>query len=193
MPENTIDDERAKRLSEAFLGWQCRIRQYAIRQANGRPSTGMRPVVSLDGETELCSVTTILNKADPIESIIEFRHIVKKNNDPRLRFEAAIKKLQVNYFHRPRTFSDRLTATFAPHSALANQLVQAPSCRLSYSQSNQRFEMPAKALLLSTEDACFEATFWHNAMFNPSLSLQHKILQFVPDWQRASAKPTPFT
>ena len=191
MPVSKTQDEHAKRLSEAFLGWQCRIRQYAIRKANGRPSVGMKPTVILDGVNELGSVTTVLNKADPHESIIEFRHIVKRNNDPRLRFEAAIKKLQVNYFHKPLTFSDRLTATFSPTSALAEQLMQASSCQLTYSQSNQRFQMSAKVALLSSDDAFYEATFWHNSMFNPGLSLAHKIVQFVPDWRSATADPTP--
>ena len=191
MQENKTQVEHGKRLSEAFLGWQCRIRQYAIRKANGRPSKGMRPSVFLGGATDLGPVTTVLNKADPQESIMEFRHIVKRNNDPRLRFEEAIKKLQVNYFQRPLTFSDRVTATFPPDSKLAEQLVQASSCQLCYSQSNQEFRMQVRAEKLEKEDAFYEATFWHNAMFNPGLSLDHEFLQFIPDWRQASADPTP--
>jgi hypothetical protein len=34
-------------LRDHFLGWQCRIRQYAVRHGGGRPSSGMRPSVSL--------------------------------------------------------------------------------------------------------------------------------------------------
>ena len=191
MQENKTQIEHVKRLSEAFLGWQCRIRQYAIRKANGRPSTGMRPRVVLEEAIELAPVTTVLNKADPRESIIEFRHIVKRNNDPRLRFEAAIKKLQVNYFQRPLTFSDHVTATFSPQSNLAEQLLEASTCVLTYSQSNQEFQMPVTAKKLDKDDAFYEATFWHNSMFNPGLGFDHTILQFVPDWRRATANPTP--
>ena len=33
----------ADRIRDHFLGWQCRIRQIAMRQEGGRPSPGMRP------------------------------------------------------------------------------------------------------------------------------------------------------
>ena len=37
-------------LRRGFLGWQCRIRQHAMRDGDGRPSDGMRPAVVLAGE-----------------------------------------------------------------------------------------------------------------------------------------------
>ena len=130
-----------QRLSEAFLGWQCRIRQYAIRRRQGKPSQGMRPLLSLDGTLVPSAITTVLNKKSPGDSITEFQYIVKKNNDPRLRFEAGLGKLQVNYFQQPQTFSDHLTATFSPGSEVAYAILNAGKCRLLFEQSNQLFDI----------------------------------------------------
>ena len=33
-------------MRDAFLGWQCRIRQIAMREYGGQPLAGMRPSVS---------------------------------------------------------------------------------------------------------------------------------------------------
>ena len=180
------------RLAEAFLGWQCRIRQHAIRRQQGRPSQGMRPVMSLDGTIVPGAITTVLNKKEPADSITEFQYVVKKNNDPRLRFEAALGKLQVNYFKNPRSFSDKLTATFSPGSEVASALLGANNCRLSFDQSNQRFSARVTVRELAQEEPLYLATFWHNAMFNPRLNFEYKVLEFAPDWTDASSDPTPF-
>ncbi len=37
-------------LKEQFIGWQCRIRQYAVRKDEGRPCPGMRPSLELQGQ-----------------------------------------------------------------------------------------------------------------------------------------------
>ena len=184
--------EHHHRLREAFLGWQCRIREYAMRKGEGRPSEGMRPDLIIDGQKALGAITTVLTKLEPAETTIEFQYIVKKTHDPRLRFEAAIKKLQVNYFQKPASFSDGLAASFSPDSSVANALLSAQDCRLVFSQSSQRYEIPVEVIALDPADEIFQATFWHNAMFNPNLSLQHKVLYFEPDWTTASADPTPF-
>ncbi|MCH7795324.1 MAG: hypothetical protein IH900_09330, partial [Proteobacteria bacterium] len=46
-------------LRDHFLGWQCRLRQMAVRQAGGRPTSGMRPEVRLaEADTPLGAITT---------------------------------------------------------------------------------------------------------------------------------------
>ena len=101
----------------------------------------MRPLLSLDGTLVPSAITTVLNKKSPGDSITEFQYIVKKNNDPRLRFEAGLGKLQVNYFQQPQTFSDHLTATFSPGSEVAYAILNAGKCRLLFEQSNQLFDI----------------------------------------------------
>ena len=188
-----MSKEQHNRLREAFLGWQCRIREYAMRKQEGRPSAGMRPSLIIDDESPLGEITTVMVKLVPAEITTEFQYIVKKTHDPRLRFEAAIKKLQVSYFQKPVSFSDGLTASFSPDSSVASALLGAEKCRLVFSQSSQRYEIPVEVIELDASDEIFLATFWHNAMFNPNLSLQHKVLYFEPDWAAAIADPTPFT
>ena len=36
-------------LMQHFVGWQCRLRQLAAREGDGRPTDGMRPELVLDG------------------------------------------------------------------------------------------------------------------------------------------------
>ena len=40
-------DIQAEGLQQRFLGWQCRLRQIAMRQREGQPSDGMQPRVLL--------------------------------------------------------------------------------------------------------------------------------------------------
>ena len=180
------------RLREAFIGWQCRIREYAMRKGDGIPSMGMRPNLIIDDQTSLGEITTVLIKSEPAESTTEFQYIVKRTHDPRLRFEAAIKKLQTTYFQKPASFSDGLTASFSKNSTVASTLLTAKSCRLVFSQANQRYDIPVEVIRLDAADEIFLATFWHNAMFNPNLSFEHQVLYFEPDWHAATADPTPF-
>ena len=149
-------------------------------------------MISLDGTIIPGAITTVLNKKAPADSITEFQYIVKKNNDPRLRFEAALGKLQVNYFKNPLSFSDKLTATFSPGSEVALALLAAKNTRLSFDQSNQKFSVRVDVNELKQEDEFYLATFWHNAMFNPRLNFEYKVLEFVPDWSDATSDPTPF-
>ena len=163
-----------------------------MRKGEGRPSAGMRPNLIIDEETTLGAITTVLIKSAPAETTTEFQYIVKKTHDPRLRFEAAIKKLQTSYFQKPASFSDGLTASFSKGSSVASALLTAKSCRLVFSQASQRYDIPVEVIELDPDDEIFLATFWHNAMFNPNLSFEHQVLYFEPDWQAATADPTPF-
>ena len=38
-------------LRDHFMGWQCRIRQHAVRTGKGRPTEGMTPTVTLSEST----------------------------------------------------------------------------------------------------------------------------------------------
>ena len=46
-------DAQAEGLQQRFLGWQCRLRQIAMRQGEGQPSDGMQPRVATDREWSL--------------------------------------------------------------------------------------------------------------------------------------------
>ncbi len=81
-------------LRDHFLGWQCRLRQLAVREAGGRPTSGMRPELRLveDGPL-LGAITTLILRRAPAEATAQFRHMVRKTQDPAERYSAALKML----------------------------------------------------------------------------------------------------
>ncbi len=173
-----------------FLGWQCRLRQMAVRHAGGRPTSGMRPRVRLEGTAEtLGPITVRILGKEPRETTAQFRHMVRKTQDPAERYKAALETLAAAHYQRPREFSDRLTALFGPDSELADQLLAAGRCVLEFEQYSQRYRLPCAARALAEDDPAFQATYWHNALFNPALPGGVRVLGFQPDWSRAEAEP----
>ena len=183
-------DEKGQRqasLRHEFIGWQCRVRQHAMRQYQGRPSPGMRPrVTTMDGHEVSPAATVVLMEADPAESIAQFRHIVKKTHDPEQRQRDGLKLLSAAYFQSSRQFSGVMTGLFARDSAVASELVGAGRCVLGFDQFNQRYSLTCAVAALDGDDPAYQATYWHNAMFNPSLPAEPHILAFSPDWIQTS-------
>jgi hypothetical protein len=189
-PSGPAQAAKAAALRDHFLGWQCRIRQHAVRQGGGRPSDGMRPLVSLEDErAELGQVTVLIVKRDPEEETAQFRHMMRKTKDPADRYKSAIKFLSATYYQRPQEFSDEMTALFAPDSQAAERIVTAGGCRLDFAQFSQVYTLPCGTRELATNDPAFQATFWHNGLFNPNLPGDSRVLAFRPDWTAATADP----
>ena len=177
-------------LRDAFLGWQCRIRQLCVRQAGGRPTSGMRPEVRLVGMNEpLGAITLLIIKAEPAEATAQFKHMARKTHDPAERLQSALKHLQAAYYQRPKEFSDIMTALFGPDSPTVQQLSERGACRLVFEQYQQRYDIPCSVRRLAESEAAFQATYWHNALFNPRLPADVEILAFSPDWAHAGAEP----
>lgn len=184
------DTDAATAIREHFLGWQCRIRQKAVRQEGGRPSQGMRPRILAPGGEELAeAVTVLIAEHDSEATTAQFRHIVKKTHDPRQRYEAATKLLASAYFQHPEDFSDRLTALFQPGSALARRLLAEGRAVLLFQQYGQSYRVPVAVEELGSDDPLWQATFWHNAMFNPAIPPNPHVLALEPDWDAATAFP----
>ena len=173
-----------------FLGWQCRLRQIAVRNDSGRPSPGMRPgVVLAGGERAIARLTVLIVKREPEESTAQFRHMVRRTKDPSERYDAALKYLSATYYQKASGFSDELTALFGPDAALAVRLESDRSCRLRFDQFNQSYDLPCRVRRLNEEEPSFQATYWHNSLFNPNLPGQVRILGFQPNWAEAEAEP----
>ena len=170
-----------------FVGWQCRVRQHAMRQYQGRPSPGMRPrVTTMEGDEVSPAATVVLMEADPAESIAQFSHIVRKTHDPEQRHRDGLKLLSAAYFQSSRQFSGVMTALFAADSAIAERLAEAGACRLEFDQFTQRYVLPSAVAELDDDEPAYQATYWHNAMFNPALPAAPRILVFTPDWGQAA-------
>ena len=173
-----------------FLGWQCRIRQYAVRHAGGRPSSGMRPTVSLSGAGSAPRpITVLIVKREPEETTAQFRHLVRKTHDPAERHDGALKFLAAAYHQRPQDFADDLTGLFGPESEIADGLCAAGRCRLQFEQYRQTYDLPCAVRQLADDNPAFQATYWHNALFNATLPAGVQVLAFQPDWSAATADP----
>ena len=177
-------------LMQHFVGWQCRVRQLAMREGDGRPTDGMRPELEVGGRS-LGPITVVVNRLPEHGAIAELRFIVQRTQEPLERWEAAMRLFQGSYFQQPRQFTDEMTALFAGDSVVAAEVVARGSCRLHFAQFNQRYDLPCAARRLSPDDSLHAATWWHNALFNPHLPAEPAILAFKPDWGAATAAPSP--
>ena len=185
---NNMKDQ--KKLRDHFLGWQCRLRQHAVRNADGRPSTGMQATITpANNKKQFGPVNMGLVKKDPAEITSEFQHLVKKTHDPNLRQEGAIKLLSSAYYQYPKEFDDCLTATFAIDSEFAQQLIEAGACELHFEQHQQQFTLQSKVKSLSEKNAAYQSTYWHNRLFNPVMPASINVLKFKINWRASTATP----
>jgi hypothetical protein len=171
-----------------FLGWQCRIRQIAMRADGGRPSPGMRPRVLRASGVEIArALTVLLVPKEPEESTSFFRFQVMRTQDPRDLYQRGLAYLQADYFHQPEKFSDRLTAVLDNASALAATLLAEKTCVLEFEQFSQVFRLPCAVRRLGQRDEARAASLWHNRIFNPALPDDVLVLELKPDWAKAVA------
>jgi hypothetical protein len=177
-------------LRQHFLGWQCRLRQLAVREGDGRPTQGMRPLVRV-GDRELGQITVVLHRLPEHTLIAEFRFAVQRTQEPLERWEAAMRLFQGGYFQEPSLFSDELTALFSSEGPLPREVLAARRCTLGFHQFAQSYLLPCVPRRLAPGEPLFEATWWHNALFNPNLPPDGQILAFAPDWGAVEADPSP--
>ena len=182
----------ADALRDHFLGWQCRIRQIAMRQDGGRPSQGMRPRVMTSIGRELSpALTVLIMPKEPVESTAFFRFTVQKSRDPRDIYEKGLAFLQADFFQQPKDFSDVLTAVLPGGSSLAAELIRGGTCLLEFDQFRQFYRLTAAVGPLAEGDPLREASLWHNRIFNPALPNYVEVLGFQPNWSVADARPAP--
>src|SRR5262249_43366591 len=177
-------------LRDDFVGWQCRLRRQAVRREGGRPSPGMRPrVLRADGREIAPAITVLLIENEPAATTDALRHIVRKTHDPRQRYENGLRLLSAAHYEDAHAFSDVLTGLFPVDSTVAATLVADGCCLLHFEQGTQGYRIPCTVRELEEEDAAYQATYWHNSLFNPALPPEVRLLAFDPDWAQANAVP----
>jgi hypothetical protein len=185
--EVVLLEAAAAALRDDFMAWQCRIRQLAARQAGGRPSSGMRPnVLTAQGELLSPGITVLIVEAEPGDNTALFRHQFQRTHDPVERYDKILEILSAGYFQDPTRFGDVMTALFAGNSRLAASLLNHGRCVLAFREYAQAYRIPCRVAELSIADDPYQATYWHNRMFNPSMPPAIRILTFTPDWAHAS-------
>ncbi|HEX4584402.1 MAG TPA: hypothetical protein VH183_06205 [Burkholderiaceae bacterium] len=187
-PDNVVlTRAAAQALCAEFVGWQCRVRQFAARQDGGRPSAGMRPRVTTPKGDDLApAVVVLITEADPEHSTQQFKYQYLKTQDPNERYDKVLEFLQAGYFQDPARFSDVLTALFAQGSELAAQLLERGQCVLEFEQGSQGYRIPCAVMRLPAAHPRHQATYWHNRLFNENLPPLVEVLAFTPDWAHAA-------
>lgn len=187
-PHNLVlTAQAAAALRDDFLGWQCRIRQLSVRQTGGRPTPGMRPrVLTAQGDELSPGIVVLIVEQDSADSTALFRHQYLKTNDPIERYDKVLEILAGGYFQQPARFADVVTASFGPESTLAQRLLVHGSCVLAFEQYAQAYRLPCRVAELANDDDLYQATYWHNRMFNPNMPPGVRVLAFTPDWSHAA-------
>ncbi|MDE2791168.1 MAG: hypothetical protein OXI81_12195 [Paracoccaceae bacterium] len=183
------DGASARSRREAFLKWQCRVRQMATRVAGGRPDAAIRPHIILPDGRDAGVITTVLLKRTAYDVTPEFRHMAMRTHDPAERRDAAVRFLSASHYQKAGEFRDELAATFPPGSEWSSLLLAVGQCRLDFDAYAQRYELCCRIRLHRKGTPFREAAFWHNRLFNPALDPDTDIVGFVVDWGRSSANP----
>lgn len=177
-------------LRKAFLRWQCRTRQMAMRDLAGRPDGSMVPELWVPGDDDsLGHIITILNKSSGYSVVAELEHLARKTHDPAQRRNQALQFLSATYYQKANEFSDILTATFPPQSPGAATIRNAETVRLVFDAYAQNFDLKCRVWRLTENNPLYRATIAHNALFNPALSPGTEVLGFEPDWDQSFADP----
>jgi hypothetical protein len=85
-----------------------------------------------------------------------------------------------------------MSGLFSLHSPTLFRLLDVggstggPRCVLWFRERSRAYRLPCDVELLRNDDPLFQATYWHNALFNPDLPPDIAIVAFVPDWIHAS-------
>ena len=174
-----------------FIGWQCRVRQYAMRNGEGRPTPGMRPDVLLENGKGVASAVTLLLVPDLLQdSILQFRFMALKTQDPQERYKKAIQILSSTFYQNVENFSGLMTGVFSTNSETVNRLTKNQRCVLEFDFQQQKFRVSTGIKVLLKKKPEYEFTYWHNFRFNPHLSPDVTVLGFEPDWTDSSADPS---
>ncbi|MEO9875027.1 MAG: hypothetical protein ABJM26_02130 [Anderseniella sp.] len=157
-----------------------------MREEEGRPSQGMRPrVLDAGGEQLSAGIIVLLVRDDSFESTEFLKFQVQKYNDPQDVYKKALIFLQSTHYHRAAEFSDEMTGLFSKGSELVERMTGDGNVTLEFSQFSQIYRIPCEIRLLATDEAAYEATLWHNKVFNPNIGSDIEIVGFRPNWNEA--------
>ena len=184
------NEQKGSQIREHFLGWQCRIREYIMRQGKGRPTPGICPRVILeDGSEAASTLTLLLLPREPRESILQFRYMVLRTHDPQDRYNKAVQLLSSTFYQDPGDFSGVMTGLFSSHSNLVHSLLDSKKCVLEFYYQQQSFSLPCQIEPEPNDGEPHQFTYWHNRLFNHSISPEIEVLAFEALWQEAAMDP----
>lgn len=186
-----LDHTKSEQLKNAFLFWQCKVRQIIMREKMGQPDLAIRPTLFFSEKDEpLRQLTVLISRHVQYSMTPEMQHIVRSTPDPAQRREKAVKLFAATYFAEPKEFSDILTATFQPASPMVDFICSLSKCSLLFEGYGKKFILYCEASRVEVDSPLFEATWWHNLLFNPYLHPETAILSFKPKWCDSRSETT---
>ncbi len=166
---------------QRFISWQCRLRKMSMRELGGRPTPGMSAGVHGNpAGDEKARMNFLILKRETDILTADFRHIVRKSRDPMEWMKNGLQILSEWHYQHDQDFSSQLTALFSLDSALAEALLQAGQCHLVFIQDSIEHAFDFEVQALADEDPAFQATYWHNHLFNASIPGKVQVLGFNP-------------
>lgn len=183
---NSIRLTRNFALQQEFIGWQCRIRQMAVRNYDGMPMPAMRPrVSSRKGEVLSVATTLLLVPEEAGPSLAFLRFQLQKTPDHKQARAAVVGYLAGEFYQLPELFSDEMTAVFTAGSELAAGMLKRKEVLLDFEQYSQSYRMFAKVRKLALREEARDFSLWHARAFNPNIPADSLVLGFRPDWRSA--------
>ena len=166
---------------QRFIAWQCRLRKMSVRELGGRPTPGMSAgIYSISGGEEQSRMNFLIVRKDSRARTDELRHIVRKSPDPAQWAKNGLRILSELYYHEEDQFEHQLTALFSLDSNLAYALIKSGQCHLKFAEGSIEHAFDFDVTSLNQDDEQFEATYWHNRLFNPTLPGKVRVLGFNP-------------
>ncbi|MEM7563877.1 MAG: hypothetical protein AAF353_12625 [Pseudomonadota bacterium] len=164
-----------------FISWQCRVRKQSVREMGGRLTAGMSAgLYSVNGGDEQARINFMIVRKDSEDRTNEFRHIVRKSQDSAEWVKNGLRILSELHYHETDAFENQLTALFSVDSSVADALEEAGQCHLKFKQDSIDFEFDFSVEGLAEDHELFQATYWHNHLFNPTLPGKVRVLAFTP-------------
>ena len=189
---NTLNENDRLPIQNYFIGWQCRVRELALRSEEGRPNGGMRPKIALkNGKVVFPAATLLIIPEQPDQIIRQFRFMALKTQDPKERYTKALQLLAARFYQKTEDFSGAMAGIFSRFSEEVMALEKDDYCIIEFDYQQQAFKIPCNVSESPKNDQVHEFTYWHNYLFNPNLSPEIKVLHFKPDWSETLSAPTP--
>ena len=189
---NYLTENNRLPIQNYFIGWQCRVREFALRNEEGRPNGGMRPQIELkNGEVVFPAATLLIIPDHPDQTIRQFRFMALKTHDPKERYTKALQLLAAKFYQNAEDFSGAMSGIFSRFSEEVKALEKDQSCIIEFDYQQQAFKIPCHVIESPKNESVHEFTYWHNYLFNPNLSPEVTVLHFKPDWSQSISERTP--
>ena len=189
---NLLNENDRVPIQNYFIGWQCRVRELALRSEEGRPNRGMRPKITLkNGNVVFPAATLLIIPEHPDQIIRQFRFMALKTQDPKERYTKALQLLAARFYQKTEDFSGAMAGIFSRFSDEVMALEKDGYCIIEFDYQQQAFKIPCNVSESPKNDQVHEFTYWHNYLFNPNLSPEVTVLHFKPDWYKAVSEPNP--